>query len=331
MVVALHVPVHREVLLHDVRPACHGGHRNVDAAFVPGVPHGAPAELREPVHVRDVEVLVRRGVGGLALQQGERCAHLPQHGHGVQDLVLAGHPRGHDQRHTAGARVAQQPVVGEVRGGDLERGDPVLRQHLHGGRVPRRAQGVDVPGPAVLEHLEHLRGVQREPGQQVQRVLDPQVLSVRGRSGLAVEGVQVPQLELHGVRAGLLGEVHEVLGERHGAVVVVADLRDQQRRVPRAHRVPADAQLAPARLAHRLRGTTPHGPVRDPPRAGVHLRRHAAPPEPGFADPRASSCSWRRRYRSASSRSWNVSMSTPSSSAMTNRPIAPPSRLSRRS
>ena len=62
----------------------------------------------------------------------------------------------------------------------------------------------------------------------------------------AVEGGHVAQLELHGVGAGALGEVDELLGEPDRAVVVDADLGDEEGRVPAADVVATHLEVVAA-------------------------------------------------------------------------------------
>ncbi len=58
----------------------------------------------------------------------------------------------------------------------------------------------------------------------------------------AVEGRHVAQLELHGVGAGAGGELDELLGQLDRAVVVDADLGDDERRVAGPDVVPPDPE-----------------------------------------------------------------------------------------
>ena len=251
MVVALEGLVDGEVLLDDLGPAGHRGDRHVVPALVTGVAHEGLPDLLQPGHVREVHVLVRGRVGGLALQQGEAGTHRAQHLHRRLDLLLPGHARGDQHRQTGAAHRPQQVVVGHIRGGHLQTGNAVGGQRLQGGDIPRGAQHVDVHLLAVIEHVVHLLHGQGELGQQVQGVLGAEILPGGGAAGLAVQGVHVPQLELHRIRPGLGGQVHQALGQLRVPLVVVADLRDEEGRVVLAHRVPSDLQ--------RLRGVHGNG------------------------------------------------------------------------
>ena len=141
------------------------------------------------------------------------------------------------------AGLPQQLVVGEIGRGDFERRDAVVHQGLHGGQIPRGAHHFDASVTGMVEEVEQVLGWQRVLGQQVQRVLGPKVLSAAGRARLAVEGVHVPQLELHAVSTGVCGGIHQPAPERQVALVVVADLRDHHCRVPLPDPVLPDPQL----------------------------------------------------------------------------------------
>ena len=142
-------------------------------------------------------------------------------------------------------------VVRQVGGRDLQGGDAVRDEGVDARGVPGGAQDVDADGGGVVEHLDEPRGGQVDAGQQVQGVLRAEVLTER-RPSRPVERVHVPQLELHRVRAGGLGQVDELLGQLDGPVVVVADLRDDEGRVAAAHVVATDAEGVVA--VHRDRG-----------------------------------------------------------------------------
>ncbi len=205
------------------------------------VAHRAVAELGEPGEVAQVDVLERRRVGRLAVQQRVGRAARLEHGDALADLGLGGHA-GRDHQRRAGCRgVGEQPVVGEVGGRDLQPRDAVAHEGVDARGVPGRAHDVDVDLAAVVEHLEQLLGRQVEPGEQVEGVLRAEVFAGTARAA-AVERGHVAQLELHGIRAGGLGLVDELLGEVDRAVVVDADLGDEQGRVVAADVVPADLE-----------------------------------------------------------------------------------------
>ncbi|MPM28499.1 hypothetical protein SDC9_75025 [bioreactor metagenome] len=249
MVVALHRPVDGEVLLDDLGAAGDGGDRHVPAALVTGVADRAGADLGQPAHVGEVQRRVRRGIGGLALQQRERHAGALHEADGLADLRLGGHAGRQHHRQAVPGGGAQQGVVGQVGGGDLERRDAVRGQRVQAGDVPRRAHHVDVAGPGVVEDLVHLLGGQREPAEQIEGVLRAEVLPGGQRLALvAIERRHVAQLELDDVGAGVHGEVDQLLGQVDRAVVVVADLGDDDRGGVGGDPVAAEVQLG--RLLH---------------------------------------------------------------------------------
>ena len=80
----------------------------------------------------------------------------------------------------------------------------------------------------MVEYLVHLLNTQREPGEQIQGVLHAQILARSGAAALAVERIQIAQLEFHGVRTGFHREVHQLFREVHAPLVVIADLGDDK-------------------------------------------------------------------------------------------------------
>ncbi|CAB4938088.1 unannotated protein [freshwater metagenome] len=243
MVVALEPPVDGEVLLDDARAERHGGDRHVEAALVAGVADRCLGELGEPRQVGEVDVLEGRRVGRLAVQERVGDPGAADDVDGLADLALGGHAGGDDHGRAAGGHVAEQRVVGHVRRGDLERGDAVVDEPVDADRVPRGAHDVDADVLAVVEDLEEAVGAEVVLREEVEGVLRAEVLAARAGRALAVDRLHVAQLELHDVGAGLDRQVDELLGQRHVALVVDADLGDQQRGGVGGHDVAPDAQL----------------------------------------------------------------------------------------
>ena len=250
MVVALERLVDREVLLDDVRAARHRGDRHVIATLVARVADRALAELGESIHVLVVAVRERRRVRRLHLQQDELTARLTHDVDARDDLVLRRHARRDEHRQVLGRAGAQEVVVRHVGARDLERGHPVVGEDPERRFVPRRAERVDVDALAVVEDLDHLLVREGVLGEQVHRVLRAEILAgAGGEVALTVQARQIAQLELDGVRTGLLGEVDELLRELHVPLVVVADLGDDEAAVALTDRVAPNADLAAERVA----------------------------------------------------------------------------------
>ena len=227
VVVALEATVDREVLLDDPRAEGDGGDRDVEAALVARVADRCLGQLGEARQVGQVDVLERRRVGRLAVQERVGHAGAADEVDGLADLALGGHARRDHHRRAAGGHVAQERVVGHVGGGDLERRDAVVDEAVDADRVPRGAHDLDADVAAVVEDLEELVGLEVVLREQVEGVLRAEVLPAGARGALAIERLHVAQLELHDVGAGLDRQVDELLGEGHVALVVDADLRDQ--------------------------------------------------------------------------------------------------------
>ena len=125
VVVALQLAVDGEVLLDDLGAEADRRDRHVVAALVAGVAHRALPDLGQPLEVAQVDVLERRGVGRLAVQQRVRRAVC----RGAGRRSRGSRPRWTCRsRRPSGCRaghVPQQGVVGQVGGGDLERRDAV--------------------------------------------------------------------------------------------------------------------------------------------------------------------------------------------------------------
>ena len=133
-------------------------------------------------------------------------------------------------------------MVGQVSRSNLHALNTVVDQGLYRGSVPRGAHDVHVVLLDVVEDLVHLVHAQGEAGEQVQGVLHAQVLTCGGCAALTVEGVHVTQLELHSVRTGFNGQVHQFLSEVDATLVVVTNLGDDEGRGVLADGVLTDAQ-----------------------------------------------------------------------------------------
>ena len=243
MVVALEAAVEGEVLLDDAGAERDGCDGDVEAALVPGVAHGRLGDLGEPGQVGEVDVLEGGRVGRLAVQEGVCDPGATDEVDGLADLTLGRHAGRDDHRRAAGGHVAQQGVVGHVGGRDLERRHAVIDEPVHADRVPGGAHDLDADVAAVVEDLEELVGLEVVLREQVEGVLRAEVLAAGAGSALAVERLHVTQLELHDVGARLDREVDELLGQRDVALVVDADLRDEQAGRAGPDDVAADAEL----------------------------------------------------------------------------------------
>jgi hypothetical protein len=65
----------------------------------------------------------------------------------------------------------------------------------------------------MVEDREEGFGWEGEPREEIERVLGAEVFAFARSAPLPIEGIQVPELELHGVCARVGGEVHQSPGK----------------------------------------------------------------------------------------------------------------------
>ena len=213
MVVALEAAVEREVLLDDLGAERDGRHRYVEASLVARVADRAPADLGEPVQVAQVDVLEGCRVGGVAVQQARTRRRVLADQRRVSRISASVDMPVESTSGVPGCRgMDQQLVVGQVGGGDLQGGDAVARERVDARPGPRACTSPsDRRVAAVVEHLEELFGLEREPGQEVERVLRPEVFAGAGVvAALAIERRHVPHLELDAIGPGPRRRVDEL-------------------------------------------------------------------------------------------------------------------------
>ena len=119
-------------------------------------------------------------------------------------------------------------MVRQVCGSNLHARNTVIDKRLHGRRIPGGAQNIQTMLLNMVEYLVHLLNTQREPGEQIQGVLHAQILARSGAAALAVECIQIAQLEFHSVHTGFHREVHQLFREVYAPLVVIADLGDDE-------------------------------------------------------------------------------------------------------
>jgi len=83
----------------------------------------------------------------------------------------------------------------------------------------------------MLEHLQQLLIAELEAVEQIQGVLGAEVIAGLGVLALVgLEAAQIAHLELGAIGAGLLCQIDQALGQGQVAIVVVADLGDDEGR-----------------------------------------------------------------------------------------------------
>ena len=182
--------------------------RGGDAGGVAGVigePDRQAEDGRQRPDGAEVLLIVRRRVGRDAVQQGEAPgAAFAGAGHGRGHFVERRQP-GRDHERLAGGRGARdQPMMGDVAAGDLQRVAVEPDQHVDGGLV----EGTREPGQAVLAGPRG-DGAMRRLVQLVAREDVAQRRRVDVRQGGAAaraigrdEGLGPQRLQLDGGRAG---------------------------------------------------------------------------------------------------------------------------------
>ena len=112
-----------------------------------------------------------------------------------------------------------------------------------------RARLDDFVAGTTLQFGRFAREIRAERPGEVRLALAEILAGAGGEVALTVQARQIAQLELDGVRTGLLGEVDELLRELHVPLVVVADLGDDEAAVALTDRVAPNADLAAERVA----------------------------------------------------------------------------------
>ena len=246
---ALRRVARREVLLDHARAEHVRDERHRDAVLVVGE---ADDELRVALAVRrdhaELELLDGGRVGRRALQQAELRVDRRHGLDGAVDVLDRRAAGGDDHRLADRGDVAQERRVAEVAGGDLvgrhvELGEQVgarlveRRREEHEAELAGARLQLDVGAAIELERLA-VRAVRRAEAVLVV------VGAVVERAG--VQAPVVALLELDRVHARLLREHEQLLRLLDRALVVVADLGDDE-----ARRVVGDPAAVDLELAHR--------------------------------------------------------------------------------
>ena len=231
MIVPFLLAVAREVLLDHDRTARDGGDGYEDVALVPRISDQTVPRLAQTIHVGQTHVLEGSWIGRIAVQQHElRPAALEQLDR-LTHLRFRRHAGRADQRFARARQMAEQIVIGQVSRGDLVGWEPVLLQLVHARGIPGCTQRNEPPCPAVIKRREERFVGELESAQQVQGVLGTEVLRrIIALDLIAVEHGHVAHLELRAVRTGLGREIDELQRFVETAVVVVADLGNDEGR-----------------------------------------------------------------------------------------------------
>jgi len=206
-----------------------------ETGLVPRIPDRA---LREPprqgVQHAQVEIARRARIARRRVSQQQILA--AGDGDRFVDLLQGGHAGRQDQRPAGGPHGAQQVVIGERRRGRLGARRIEALHELDRFVVPAGGEPEDAALAAVavdgrvFAHAEfHLPPVV-DVGHPPPRGLPFQVPLLRRHAAL-----RGPFLELDRVGARQVGAVDQLSGQLHRAVVIDADLRDDEARLPRSH------------------------------------------------------------------------------------------------
>jgi hypothetical protein len=158
----------------------------------------------------------------------ERAMGGAQDVDGVVDLFQRTHARGDEGQLALGGDGVDQVVMGQHGRGDLVIGQVVAGQELLAGQVPGRREpghahlaaiGVDGVIFRLAEFQAFLLGALGITPRTLARLVEDV-----GR----IDDVDGALLELHGVKAGLIGRLDQGLGDIEVTIVVDADLGDQE-------------------------------------------------------------------------------------------------------
>src|SRR5690348_8557431 len=134
-------------------------------------------------------------------------------------------------------------MIRQIGGGDLVGIEIESGENRHALEVPRRAKRDQIACTAVFERFHHLIVGERRPGQHIESVLRAEVLAYIIRiARIAIERRHVPHLKLGAVGAGGGRMVDQFLGVIQAAVMIYADLRDDEGGFVRSYQPSADAE-----------------------------------------------------------------------------------------
>jgi hypothetical protein len=251
------------VPLEEPRSHRNRSERDGGAGVVAGIAYRSAARpLLEHGHEPQIDLFRARRIRAHTVEQ--RIPRLPigQEREGAADLVLARHPRRHQQRLARREHVLDEGEVRHVRRADLVRRDVERLEKVDAASVPRRAEERGAPVRAVATKLAKLVVGELEFDEQRNDVLKPLLTVSRLLDDrVLISLAQAPLLELHGVSTGLDRRVYELLGDAEIAVVVETDLGDDVHRLLRADAPIGDTQYAflDRHVAEACEGAAPTG------------------------------------------------------------------------
>ena len=252
VVVALHGAIEGDVFLDHHGAQGGGGNGYFDSPFMAGIAHGRLGQVAQTLEVAQVDVLERGGIGGIAVEQHVAGPFVLEMANAGADLHFRGHAGGADQGFAGGGQAGEQGVVGEIGRRHLEAFHPPAVELVEAGFIPRGTEGHQAFAGGVVKAAEQLVITELKSLEQIQGVLGAQIGGhVVAVARIAVQPAHVPHLELGAVRPCQMGGINQLESGVEIAVVVVADLGDQEAGSVIANAAGAD--LEP------VGGTTGHG------------------------------------------------------------------------
>ncbi|MNV50573.1 hypothetical protein D3C71_1425910 [compost metagenome] len=160
------------------------------------------------------------------MQQRERRAQRVELFDCTDDFVLEGHAGRQDQRLAQAGSLGDQVGVAQIGRSNFQGRHIERRQGIDARLIPRGAQVGNALLRTIGAHLAVLVEAQLDLVQQILDVLHTQVFGARTIGLAPVQGLAVAQLKLDAVGARRDRGIHQLPGQCHRAVMVVADFGD---------------------------------------------------------------------------------------------------------
>ena len=220
----------------------------------------------ERFHETQVNIVERGRIGALAMQQHIRRRAIVEEFCRGLDLLRRAHAGRDHERLSGRGELGQQRQIGQVGGGDLVSPDSERFQRCDAGCIPRCAEVLNALRGAIGRDAALLIGGQFEAAQQIEGVFDREVVVLSRQAGGAIDFVELAHLEFRAIGACRDGGIDQRNRPIVIAVVVVADLGNDEARLTLAKRAVADLQrwfqsVASRSLVHYVCPS----PVRDSP------------------------------------------------------------------